>query len=102
MEILILKMSHNIISRLLIKPSFQIDEAIFLTFRPYYLFQQKNVYSNLQKYSCAICMEEYFKEHLVIQHNRNHPEICSNCYGKVISCPFCRIPLITNIIRLIQ
>lgn len=84
--------SHKIVSYLLEKKAENTyDEIIFIDFRPFYLSKQRQVYEFMLQFQCSICMYDKYKEHLVQQHNINHPPLCSDCFIKLTSCPFCRI-----------
>ena len=85
--------SHNIISYLLCESKIEVEELVFLDFRPFFLSPQKKVYEFLIPLQCCICMNEKFKECIVQQHNSKHPPLCNDCYSKLSNCPFCRISL---------
>jgi len=78
-----------------------VEELIFIDFRPYWLVPQKKVYESGYIHTCSICMNDYFREQIEMQHNLNHPPICIHCFPKLLTCPFCRIPLFHNILSLI-
>lgn len=69
-------------------------DEVFLPFRSRCLKRQLLVYDSLLINQCSICMYEYYTEYITKQHNPNHPPICQNCFPRLSSCPFCRIPLL--------
>ena len=102
MELQIIFASHALISKFLKKSPNTLDEIIFLDFRPFWLSSQKNVYIQMQRFFCEICFNDYFIQDQSKQHNNKHPPICVKCYKKLFSCPFCREPLLNNIICFIR
>ena len=95
--------SHRFLSKFLTTiDKFSDDEIIFIEFRPYYIRNQRLVYNNMLTSQCVICMHDYFSEMIVLQHDHRHPTMCCKCYEKMLSCPFCRMPLIRNIVRLVS
>tara|TARA_B100000475_G_scaffold143686_1_gene105991 strand:+ start:196 stop:507 length:312 start_codon:yes stop_codon:yes gene_type:complete len=93
--------SHHFLSFFLRNPPI-IEELPFIDVRPSWLVPQKNVYENSYIHTCSICMNDYFKEQIQIQHILNHPHICIFCFPKLLKCPFCRSPLFHNILALIE
>lgn len=101
-EMKLLKKSHFIISQFLKEDKNYCEEILFIDFRPFWLSKQTNVYKNIQRFSCCICFEDFFKECEAKQHNIRHPSICNQCYKKLFTCPFCRFPLFCNILSVIS
>ena len=86
--------AHHVMCRMLRSPRAQMDELIFLDFRPHWLKPQQRVYSAMPVQQCEICMYEFFPEHIARQHIPNHPPVCSQCYARMQKCPFCRVYII--------
>ena len=86
----IFRISQMFLRRLMRAPSPEVDELIFVDFRPYWLKRQRSVYRALASDVCSICMVETFTEHQPQQHNPKHPPICRNCFERISVCPFCR------------
>lgn len=98
-ELNILKKSHLLISRLIAPVTLFAEELIFIDFRPVWLKSQQNVYKQLMVSNCAICMNDCYVENLSVQHNSKHPPVCTRCYSKLFTCPFCRKTLHANILK---
>lgn len=88
------KQSHALIHLFIQTPHVDLEELIFIDFRPAWLIPQQRVYAALPSSTCHICMYEYFIEAQQVQHDSRHPVICKKCFRRVKSCPFCRIPLV--------
>lgn len=67
-----------------------IEELIFIDFRPRFLCEQKKVYRSMASESCSICFTTTYPENFAKQHVWNHPVICKGCYAQLRKCPFCR------------
>jgi len=89
---IVMRRSHAVVSKLLTQPSPDVDELIFLEFRPAYLKAQRRVYDMLGLHDCHICMYTTIPELVAKQHSDKHPTICVRCYERLKACPFCRTP----------
>ena len=85
--------SRRMLNRLMNFPKEEVEEVIFIDFRPSYLKPQQLVYKALLAYECTICMYTYFSEMISRQHNPHHPNVCQRCMLKLQVCPFCRTPI---------
>lgn len=85
--------SQRLMHRLLSPSPPALDELIFLEFRPQWLRRQRTVYNYLAWSTCAICMMDVHPAFRAPQHNPKHPPVCSDCFVRLRTCPFCRVTL---------